>query len=162
MDDLYQHVFGVNTHHILGLTRCPVLMIPQGYDLHIPKQMVYAFDKETNPGFLLSQLERLALPLNAFVNSLSVKEEDISEAQRKIHLLGEMLGVRDHQEFNWDFEPTYTDEVVASVDHYMKETGTDLLALSYHHRELFEKLFKENVTKKVSRIADYPVLVFWH
>ena len=29
-DNLYQHVFGVNTHHVLGLTRCPVLMIPAG------------------------------------------------------------------------------------------------------------------------------------
>jgi len=26
-DDLYQHVFGTNTHHVLGLARCPVLMI---------------------------------------------------------------------------------------------------------------------------------------
>ena len=33
-DNLYQHVFGVNTHHVLGLTRCPVLIVPLGYELH--------------------------------------------------------------------------------------------------------------------------------
>ena len=161
-DNLYQHVFGVNTHHVLGLTRCPVLMVPLGYELHFPTQMVYAFDAESNPDFLAGQLERLASPLRARVYTLSVERDSTAEAERKIQLLGEMLGVRQEEEFDWDFQPTYSDEVVASVDQYIKESGTDILALSYHHRALFEKLFRENVIKKVSRIADYPVLVFWH
>jgi nucleotide-binding universal stress UspA family protein len=161
-DNLYQHVFGINTHHILGLTRCPVLMIPMGFKYQIPKQMVYVYDADTNPDFLAGQLERLASPLNAYVNTLRVEGDGTAESERKIELLGEMLGVTEQKEFNWDFEPTYSDEAVGSVDHYMKDSGTDILALSYHHRPLFEKLFKEKVTKKVSRIADYPVLVFWH
>jgi nucleotide-binding universal stress UspA family protein len=161
-DDLYQHVFGVNTHHVLGLTRCPVLMVPLGYDLHFPTQMVYAFDVETNPDFLAGQLERLASPLRARVHTLSVVLDSTAEAERKIQLLGEMLGVTEEKEFDWDFEPTYSDEAVSAVDQYMKDSGADILALSNHHRALFEKLFKENVVKKVSRIADYPVLVFWH
>jgi nucleotide-binding universal stress UspA family protein len=161
-DDLYQHVFGVNTHHVLGLTRCPVLMIPRGYQLNIPKQMVYAFDAETNPDFLEGQLERLALPLKASVSTLRVVRYSTAEAERKIQLLGEMLGVGEEKEFNWELEPTYSDEAVSSVDQYMKDSAMDILALSYHHRTLFEKLFKENVDKKISRIADYPVLVFWH
>jgi nucleotide-binding universal stress UspA family protein len=161
-DNLYQHVFGVNTHHLLGLTRCPVLMIPMGYELHIPTQMVYAYDAETNPDFLADQLQRLASPLNAQVSTLRVVKDSTAEAQRKIQLLGEVLGIKEEEEFDWDFEPTYSDEAVSAVDRYMKESGTDILALSYHHRILFEKLFRENVLKKVSRIADYPVLVFWH
>ena len=161
-DTLYHDVFGVNTHHLLGLTRCPVLMIPLGYELHLPKQMVYAYDSEMDPDFLASQLERLALPLEAYVRTLRVRRQETSETAKKMQLLGEVLGIEDKDEFNWGFEPTYSDEAVASVDHYMKESATDILALSYHHRELFEKLFRENVVKKVSRIADFPVLVFWH
>ena len=83
-DNLYQHVFGVNTHHVLGLTRCPVLMIPRGYELHIPKQMVYAFDAETDPDFLEGQLERLASPLKADVHTLRVARDSTAEAERKI------------------------------------------------------------------------------
>jgi len=144
------------------LTRCHVLMIPQGYELRLAKQMVFVFDQETNSDFLLSQLERLSLPLNAYVGTLFVENNGTAEAEHKIELLGEMLGVSEKQKFNWDFEPTYADDVVSSVDRYIKDSGTDILALSYHHRTLFEKLFKENVLKKISRIADYPVLVFWH
>ena len=122
----------------------------------------YAFDAETNPDFLEDQLERLASPLKANVHTLRVAPDSTAEAERKMQLLGEILGVTEEKEFDWDFEPTYSDEAVASVDQYIKESGTDILALSYHHRSLFEKLFRENVDKKVSRIADYPVLVFWH
>ena len=161
-DNLYQQVFGVNTHHLLGLTRCPVLMIPQGYELRLPKQMVIVFDQETNSDFLLSQLERLSLPLNAYVRALPVENDGTAKVEQKIELLGEMLGIREQQEFNWDFEPIYADDVVSSFDQYIKDSATDILALSYHHRTLFEKLFNENVVKKISRIADYPVLVFWH
>ena len=46
-DNVYHHVFGVNTHHLLGLTKCPVLMIPLGYIPQTPKQMAYAFDSGT-------------------------------------------------------------------------------------------------------------------
>jgi nucleotide-binding universal stress UspA family protein len=161
-DNLYHDVFGVNTHHILGLTKCPILMIPRGYELRIPKQMVYVFDSETNPDFPAGELERLASPLDANVRTLKIEAQGSVEAAQKIKLLGEMLGIEEKDEFNWDFEPTYSEETVRSVDQYMKDSSIDILALSYHHRGLFDKLFKENVLKKVSRIADYPVLVFWH
>ena len=92
--------------------------------------MVYAFDAETNPDFLAGQLERLASPLRARVYTLSVERDSTAEAERKIQLLGEMLGVRQEEQFDSDFQPTYSDEVVASVDQYLKESGTDILALS--------------------------------
>jgi nucleotide-binding universal stress UspA family protein len=161
-DNLYHEVFGVNTHHLLGLTKCPVLMIPEGYELRLPQRMVFVFNQETNSDFLLSQLERFSLPLKVSVGILPVEDDGNAEAEHKIELLGEMLGIREKQEFNWDFEPMYSHDVVSSVDRYIKDSGTDILALSYHQRMLFEKLFKENVGKKISRIADYPVLVFWH
>jgi nucleotide-binding universal stress UspA family protein len=161
-DTLYQHVFGVNTHHLLGLTRCPVLMVPRGYELRIPAQIAYALDGQTDPGFLSSDLERMASPLNARVRTLSVVHDSTAEAERKMQLLGEVLGVTKQEEFDWGFEPTYSDEAVMSLDQYIKDSGTDILALSFRHRTLFEKLFRENVDKKISRIADYPILVFWH
>lgn len=162
-DDLYQHVFGTNSHHVLGLAHCPVLMIPHGYVARTPKLIIYAFDPETNPSFLVNQLECLARPIDAEVRTLTVvPESDTNETQEKMARLGEALGVMDRKGFNWDFEPVYSDEVVTSVDEYMREEGADILALTYHHRTLFEKLFQENVIKEVSRIADYPVLVFWH
>jgi nucleotide-binding universal stress UspA family protein len=162
-DDLYQHVFGTNTHHVLGLARCPVLMIPEAYKARLPKLIVYAFDPETNPVFLVTQLENLSRPLGAEVRTLHVlPNEDSSESIEKMELLGAMLGVKERKGFDWHFEPMYSDGVVAGVDAYMKEQEADVLALSYHHRTLFEKLFGENVIKAVSRIADYPILVFWH
>jgi len=162
-DDLYHHVFGMDTHHMLGLTRCPVLMIPNKYEVQLPKLIVYAFDPDTNPVFLLTQLENLGLPLHAEIRTLQVPpDRDSTETINKMELLGAMLGVKESREFDWNFEPSYSDDVIAGVNAFMKEKNADILALSYHHRTLFEKLFGQNVIKKVSRIADYPILVFWH
>jgi nucleotide-binding universal stress UspA family protein len=162
-DNLYQHVFGPNSHHVLGLARCPVLMIPETSEVRLPRMIVYAFDPETNPAFLVGQIEDLALPLKAEVRTFKVLPEPGNETpKRKMELLAEVLGVKEKPEFDWSFEPSYSDEAVSEVDEYMKREGADLLALSYRHRAVFEKLFSENVLKEVSRIADYPVLVFWH
>jgi nucleotide-binding universal stress UspA family protein len=161
-DNLYQHVFGAQSHHALGLANCPVLMVPERYGARIPKLIVYAHDPETNPDFPVGHLERLALPLNAALRGLHVDSgQGTGQTQRKMQLLGEMLGVADTG-FDWGFEPTCSDEVISEVDEYMKSHGADLLALSYRHHTFFEKLFQMNVVKKVSRIADYPVLIFWH
>lgn len=162
-DDLYQHVFGANSHHVLGLAGCPVLIIPEGYEARIPKLIIHAIDPETSPQDQVSHLDTLAIPLNAEVRPLNViPDKDTREAERKMQLLGELLGVREDKGFDWGFEPSYSNDVVASVDNYMKDTNADILALSYHHRLLFEKLFQENVTKEISRVAEYPILVFWH
>ena len=161
-DNLYQHVFGSQSHHALGLANCPVLMVPERYVAHVPKLIIYAHDPETNPDFPVGHLERLALPLNAVLRELPVDSgQATSQAQKKMELLGEMLGVSD-AEFDWGFEPSCPDEIIAEVDDYMKSHSADMLALSYRNHTLFEKLFQMNVLKKVSRIADYPVLVFWH
>jgi nucleotide-binding universal stress UspA family protein len=162
-DNLYEHVFGTNSFHVLGLARCPVLMIPEDVKARVPRMIVYAFDPETNPVFLVSQLENLAMPLDAEVTTLNViPASNKKEIERKMELLGDALGVIERKGFDWNFEPTFSDDVVTEVDQYMKEGHADILALSYHHRTLFEKLFRRNVLKEISRIADYPVLVFWH
>jgi nucleotide-binding universal stress UspA family protein len=161
-DNLYQHVFGAESHHALGLATCPVLMVPERYIARIPKLIVYAHDPEINPDFPVGHLERLALPLNAVLRGLQVDSgQGTAEAEKKMELLGEMLGVTD-REFDWGFEPTCPDDAITEVDDYMKNQRADLLALSYRHHTFFEKLFQMNVVKKVSRIADYPVLIFWH
>lgn len=162
-DTLYQHVFGTNTYHILGLARCPVLMIPEGYEARVPRSVVYAFDPETNPVFLVEQLQSLVEPLEADVTTINViPATDGSEALVKIEQLDAALGVMERKGIDWDFEPSYADDVVGEIDQSMKEGRADILALSYHHRNVFDRLFSKNVLKEVTRIAAYPVLVFWH
>ena len=79
-DGLYQHVFGTNSHHILGLAKCPVLIVPDGYDAAVPKQIVYALDPEGSP-LVASHLEILAKPLAAEIQTLNIVPDDTPYAR---------------------------------------------------------------------------------
>lgn len=161
-DALYEHVFGTGTHHRLGLAKCPVLLIPPGCPDHVPGRIVYAFDPETNPTYLLADLESLALPLKAEIRSLYIVPEPGVLKAGESEFPEAMIGVHGRWGFDWELDPICSDEVVAAVDRYMKHHEGDILALSCHHRALFERLFQESVIGEFSRLATYPVLVFWH
>ena len=161
-DDLHEHIFGSGTHHRLGLAKCPVLLIPPGCSPRMPRRIVYAFDPETNPAHLLTDLESLAIPLKAEIRSLYIVPEPGVKETVASPFPEAMIGVHDRWGFDWELDPICSDEVVEAIDKHMRQHKRDILALSCHHRQLFERLFQENVIDEFSRMATYPVLVFWH
>jgi nucleotide-binding universal stress UspA family protein len=161
-DHMYEHIFGTGTHHRLGLAKCPVLLIPPGCPPKMPGHLVYAFDPETNPAHLVTDLESFAAPLKAQVRSLYVMPEPGVDETFASPFPEAMIGVHDRWGFDWKLDPICSDEVVSAIDKHMSHHKNDILALSCHHRALFERLFQENVIDEFSKLATYPVLVFWH
>jgi nucleotide-binding universal stress UspA family protein len=161
-DDLHEHIFGAGTHHRLGLAKCPVLLVPPGHPIQVPHRIVYAFDPETNPKYLRSDLEGLAAPLKAKIRSLYIVPEPPVANGLEAQFPEAMIGVHDRWGFDWELDPICSDEIVGALDKYMKDHKGGILALSCHHRSLFESLFQDSVIGEVSRVATYPVLVFWH
>lgn len=163
-DSSYQYVFGTHSFQVMHESKCPVVLIPEGYAYKPLHEIVYAYDHETNPLFVTEQLRKLAAPLGANVKVLHILEEKPSaDTKRKMEILEDAIKAREPRNVSWSFDFQYAQDVPLTLDHYMREgTGRDLLALSFHHRSLLEKLFSENVIKKISMIADYPVFTFWH
>ena len=128
----------------------------------MPGRIVYAFDPETNPTYLFTDLDGLAAPLKAKVHSLYIVPEPGVAETVPSPFPEAMIGVHDRWGFDWELDPISSDEVVDAIDKHMKQHKHDILALSCHHRPLFERLFQENVIDEFSRMATYPVLVFWH
>jgi nucleotide-binding universal stress UspA family protein len=161
-DDLYQHIFGDNTHHRLGLAKCPVLLVPPACPTRLPHEIFYAFDPETNPRYLLTDLEILSEPLKAKVRSLYIVPEPVDELVAASQFPEAMIGMHGRWGFDWDFDPICSDEIISALDRHMKSRKNSMLALSCHHRALFEGMFQDQVMGEISRLATYPVLVFWH
>jgi len=161
-DNLYEHIFGTGTHHRLGLAKCPVLLVPPGCPAHIPHEIVYAFDPETNPQYLLTDLEGIAGPLKARIRSLYIVPEPASGLVAQSQFPEAMIGVHDRWGFDWDMDPICSDEIVGALDRYMKHHKNAILALSCHHRAVFEPFFQDSIIGEFSRLAEYPVLIFWH
>lgn len=163
VDNFYQYAFGSNSFHVMQKSKCPVLIVPAGYMYRPITQLVYAYDPDTNPLFLISQLKKLATQLGASVKVLHIPEEEkYSDTKRKMEILEGVIKARESGNIEWSFDFEFSNDVPLALDEYMKTNTGDILALSFHHRSLVEKLFKENVIKKISMIADYPVFTFWH
>jgi nucleotide-binding universal stress UspA family protein len=162
-DNYYQHMYGSNSFHVIEKSKwCPILVIPENYAYRPVNLIVYAYDPETNPIFLIEQLKKLSAPLAASVKVLHISNKEPSgETTRKLEILSEAIQARAANNSLWSFDFQYSDEVSWALSQYMRDSKGDILALTSHYRSLMENLFEENTIKKISMTADYPVFVFW-
>lgn len=162
-DDVYQYVFGTHSFHVIEKAKCPVIVVPEGYAYRPLRKIVYAHDPDTNPLFLIEQLKALAFPLNAEVTALHISTgKHTPEAEQKLKIVMDSLKARETMHIPWKLDFQYSDDVPGALDHYLRIHEADMLALSCHHQTWIEKLFKPDVVKEISMIADYPVLAFWN
>jgi hypothetical protein len=125
--------------------------------------LIYAHHPDTNPIFLIDQLKTIVEPLNVGIKVVHVTEENPSAATKhKLEILRQAVMVRKLKGKEWSFDSLHSQDVGWALDQYMKNHRGDILALSFHHRLLLDKLFTQNVVKQMTMIAEYPVLVFWH
>lgn len=162
VDNLYQYVFGTNTFHVIEKSKCPVLIIPIGCSYKTISKMIYAYDPDTNPIFLIDQLKKFVSSLDIGIKVLHIAEENPSlEIIQKMEILRNAVKARKLKNISWSFDFQYSTDVPWALSQYMKINGGDILSLSFHQRSLIERLFTENVIKQISMIADYPVYIFW-
>lgn len=162
-DNNYKYLFGNNTFHVIEKTKCPILIIPKGYLFKSIRTLVYAYHPETNPIFLIDQLKTIVEPVNIAIKVVHVSEESPSaKTKLKLKILRDAVMARKMKDKEWSFDSLYSHDVAFALDQYIKHHEVDVLALSFHHRALREKLFTQDVVKQITMVAEYPVLVFWH
>jgi nucleotide-binding universal stress UspA family protein len=162
-ENYYQQVFGSNTYQVIEEAKCPVLMVPSGCSFKPIHNLVYAYDDETNPIFLIDQLKKVVIPLDIKVEVLHIVETEPSEKNdRKIVRMKSSIQARFPTGSDWSVDFQYSDDVPRALNQYMKKQDAEILALTFHHRSLIDNLLTEDVIKKMSVIAEYPVLIFWH
>jgi nucleotide-binding universal stress UspA family protein len=161
-DNTYQYFFGSNTYQLIEQSDCPIVVVPQGCTYRPIDLIVYGYDPDTNPIFLIDQLKKLAAPLNSELKVLHIADDKPSaEVKRRMEILRDAVKVRESGNLTWSFDFQYSGDVWWALDQYMKNNNASVLALSFHQRSLIEMLFSENVIKKVAMVADYPLYVFW-
>jgi nucleotide-binding universal stress UspA family protein len=161
-DNYYQYFFGSNSFQLIEKTNCPALVIPEDCIYHPVKLVLYAYDPDTNPIFMIDQLKKLALAMGAGIKVLHIIEESPSEkVKREMEVLTDAVRIRAPKGIDWSFSSYYAQDVTLALHDWMDKEKADVLALSFHHRSIIEELFNENVIKKTSAMANYPMFVFW-
>lgn len=162
-DNLFQHVFGSNSFRVIGEARRPICVVPQQTSYRPVRMIVYGYDPGTNPIFLIDQLKRFATPLHAEVRVLHVTSRpQTPDSNRRMKILETAVKARQTKALPLSFDCRYAENIAWELDQYVKAQDADLLALSFHHRSMMESIFRENVIRQISRISDYPALIFWH
>lgn len=162
-ENYYQQIFGSNTFHVIEEAKCPVLMVPAECSFKPIHAITYAYSAETNPIFLIDQLKQLTIPLCAKVHVLHIVEDKPSaKSDHQIAILRGAIEARFPTGSHWSADFRYAQDVPGALDQYMKTHDSELLAMSFHHKSLMESLLTDDVIKRVSMIAEYPVFIFWH
>jgi len=162
-DDYYQLIFGSNSYRVLEGVRCPVLVVPLGYQFKKPIQIVYAYDPHTNPIFWVDTLVDFANSLEVSVSVYYVMEDERSpETERLLDVVRHAILARLHKKVKWQFEADFSNDAAWSIEQYVNRKQPDIVALSYHHRSVAESVFEKNTIKQAIMTFNCPMLVFWH
>jgi len=162
VESIIEFLKGSNTYHAIRKTSIPLILIPTDCIYSEIKSVVYAYDYLAERNLPLKQLLPWIKSLQCSLTVLQVNEEgvsqDVDEEMRELQFIitekwkDEIIDVH--------FESIRSTEIAPSINSYILRSGGDILALCTHHRNFAQQMFHTSITKVISEIASYPVLVF--
>ncbi len=159
IDDLYQEIFGTNTFNTLKQTNCPVLIIPESVSYASISKVVLAWDYSIASKNFYPQLHDFLDLFNPEITFLHVSRHNTLISRDLYDAVKEnMEELLQDSKAKIRFSRIYTDDIIQGVDEYVTESQTNLLVLIFHDQQ--NKLLSRNkLIKKISQIAEYPILV---
>jgi len=158
--DIFEEYIGSNTVKTIDRAPCPVLCIPTSANYRAPKKVMYATDYQIEDTEALTRLALFAGPLEAELHvvhicqSKGLREQATHQAFQQ-HIKDALPTA------NLIFEETDCEEdATHGIDQYAIRQNMDIVALLYHRRNFFERLFEGSTVKDISYFATYPVLVY--
>lgn len=157
---LEEFLFGSYTSTIfVSKLELPTLTIPEGMHYRDIKKIVYATDYQEGDSHAIEQLVEIARKLDASIDFLHISKKDDEESNRLFEVFREVTT----QFTKYDklsFHNIVGKESMSLINDYVHENPTDMLALLKHKRNYFQELFHNNVTKRLSKVLDIPLMVF--
>ena len=159
-DSLYDSVFGSNTYNMMRKTTCPMLIIPSNVAYKNYNKVVYASNYEKGDIVSLIQFKKLFKNYNPIIEILHISSHGTSRSVEIFEWFQDMVSEKLENKFNLNFVRKVEDNIPEAIDEHMIREGADLLAICTKNRNFFQKLFHKSISRMISKIADYPVLVF--
>lgn len=161
--NLTKSLFGSNTAAVVEKSSCPVLCVPARCSFKKPERILFAtnFSYDDTEGIV--KLSRLA---RAFKSRIIVGHVDTSVTSDEDEGLENSMqnfikeAERKSQYGNFDYKIVEDHNVSMGLDAIIQENQIDMVALSTHKRNFFEKFYNPSLSKKLSLYTDIPLVVF--
>lgn len=158
---LAEVIFGSNTARVIEKATCPVITVPEEASFKTIKKITYATDYHNSDIEAMAMVLDLAKPFNAQINVLHITDEahlTDSEKQKMQKFKDELQKKIEYN--NLSFQILHGENIEQKLEEYLEDDTTDLLVMSTHHRNLFDKLFNTSITKKLAFHAKVPLMAF--
>jgi len=156
-------LIGSVTAEVIEMTHVPMIVIPENTPFTDMKQIKHiAFLTNFSQRDLIS-FDLLAKLLNPFndirisLTHISVKKGDKWD---EIKLEGiKSYFSRRYPNLNLDYKLIDTNDMLKSLDEYIKSDGIEILALTTSKRNIFARMFSPSISRKMLFHSDTPLLV---
>lgn len=156
--DMEELLLGTHTYQVIRKTACPLLLIPQNCSFSLPKRIVYASDYKTEDVEALKRLIQFVEMFDAEITVLHISKEHSTKSQEVFSCFRDLYQTKVKQ-MEINFKQLVSKSTAAALDTYVIENQSDILVLLTHHYSLIERIFHNSVTKEMSALATYPVLI---
>ncbi|MEY3053353.1 MAG: hypothetical protein RLY31_3138 [Bacteroidota bacterium] len=149
-----EKTIGSITTHTMMAASCPVLAVPEEFECTPLRRFAFATDFEPGDEPAVRQLQAIAAKLQADVHFVHVETKpSIGPAKSVIRL--------EHYPFrDADFSIINDVDILKGLDTFIRNRKIDVLSLYIPHRRLWERLFHNSFSKKMTFHTRIPLLVF--
>ncbi|WP_340157536.1 universal stress protein [uncultured Maribacter sp.] len=149
-------LLGTNTVHVIKNAKCPVLVIPSGFEYEAPEQILFPNDFEV--WLDKNSLEQLLKITKSHVSQVNVMHvytgDELNTIQEKNK--EQLAKVLSESGF---FHEVPSNEVIAAINEFQIKQKINLLVMIQNKHTFFERLFIEPVIKKIGFHVTVPFLV---
>lgn len=151
-------IMGSNTLDAVNEVNIPLLVVPSGVDVKIPKKFALAADyKKVEDISILNSMKELAEIVDASVDVIHVQNDNhkatVEEAMEGLDVHYALSGI------THDYHTINNASVVNGIDGYVKENDVELLTLIPRQHGFFERIFNKSITAEMAKLADVPLLI---
>lgn len=158
--NLTRTLFGSNTASVVENSTCPVLCIPAGISFQVPKRILFATNFSYDDIQAIRKLVSISRAFSAeiMVGHVDTSTEEDGDESSMEKFVTEIRLATNYSNFSHMIVSDHN--VSMGLDQIVQESNVDMVALSTHKRNFFEKFYNPSLTKKISLYSNIPILVF--
>jgi nucleotide-binding universal stress UspA family protein len=160
LGDVFDKIVGSNTIKLIDNLDIPILVVPKKASFEGLKKVVFATSYRDEDKIALRKLSEFSAPFESAITVLHLsKRDNLIEEVLLSNFKEELKALIDCDNISFDTK-TYSENLVLGIDKYMSEEQSNVLAILMEKRNLVDRLFHKSVTKELSYMMDYPILIY--